>query len=143
MRADLAPVTSAALERIKLLLLNMARQATLVALDDITARIQQLEARPTQLDDFVNYMVSSACTRSQASQLSTSANAMLSAGVVLYPLDIQFCRGVNEARTRICNSVIWAVTAKHVCVMLVNMRGGWLCKLNRCCTRASWMTASS
>lgn len=51
------PVTSAALERIKLLLLNMARQATLVALDDITARIQQLSARPTQLDDFVAYMV--------------------------------------------------------------------------------------
>jgi hypothetical protein len=62
MRADLVPVTSAALERIKLLLLNMARQATLVALDDITARVQQLEARPTQLDDFVSYMVSS-CNR--------------------------------------------------------------------------------
>jgi hypothetical protein len=57
MRADLVPVTSAALERIKLLLLNMARDATLVALEDVTARIQQLEARPTQLDDFVNYMV--------------------------------------------------------------------------------------
>jgi hypothetical protein len=58
MRADLVPVTSAALERIKLLLLNMARQATLAVLDDILARIQQLAARPTQLDDFVNYMVS-------------------------------------------------------------------------------------
>lgn len=57
MRADLVPVTSAALDRIKLLLLNMARDATLVALEDVTARIQHLEARPTQLDDFVNYMV--------------------------------------------------------------------------------------
>jgi hypothetical protein len=70
MRADLVPVTSAALERIKLLLLNMARQATLVALDDITARIQQLEARQTQLDDFVNYMVSSGAV---SLAISTSA----------------------------------------------------------------------
>lgn len=58
LRAELVPITSAALERIKLLLLNMARQATLAVLDDITARIQQLSARPTQLDDFVGYMVS-------------------------------------------------------------------------------------
>jgi len=58
LRAELVPITSAALERIKLLLLNMARQATLAMLDDITARIQQLSARPTQLDDFVGYMVS-------------------------------------------------------------------------------------
>jgi hypothetical protein len=32
-------------------------QATLAVLDDITARIQMLSARPTQLDEFVNYMV--------------------------------------------------------------------------------------
>jgi hypothetical protein len=57
LRTELVPVTSAALERIKLLLLSMARQATLAVLDDITARIQQLSARPTQLDDFVGYMV--------------------------------------------------------------------------------------
>lgn len=58
LRAELAPITAAALERIKLLLLNMARQATLAVLDDITARIQMLSARPTTLDEFVSYMVS-------------------------------------------------------------------------------------
>jgi hypothetical protein len=122
LRAELVPITAAALERIKLLLLNMARQvsrtstheelvmlahthllnhahvqlcgntaaatragdglcdvcwhfasvdctltsvvcvrvslqATLAVLDDITARIQMLAARPTGLDEFVNYMV--------------------------------------------------------------------------------------
>lgn len=62
LRAELVPVTSAALERIKLLLLNMARQATLAVLDDITLRIQQLSARPSQLDDFVSYLVSNAAT---------------------------------------------------------------------------------
>lgn len=72
MRADLVPVTSAALERIKLLLLNMARQATLAVLDDILARIQQLAARPTQLDDFVNYMVSSVSLLILAPQVTAS-----------------------------------------------------------------------
>eukprot|EP00879_Flechtneria_rotunda_P022627 GHRR01023894.1.p1 GENE.GHRR01023894.1~~GHRR01023894.1.p1 ORF type:complete len:968 (+),score=348.72 GHRR01023894.1:492-3395(+) len=57
LRAELAPITAAALERIKLLLLNMARQATLALLDDVTARVQMLSAHPTQLDEFVNYMV--------------------------------------------------------------------------------------
>lgn len=57
LRAELAPITSAALERIKLLLLNMARQATLAVLEDLNGRIQQLAGRPTQLDEFVGYMV--------------------------------------------------------------------------------------
>jgi hypothetical protein len=34
-------------------------QATLAVLDDITACIQMLAARPTGLDEFVNYMVGS------------------------------------------------------------------------------------
>lgn len=58
LRAELAPITAAALERIKLLLLNMARQATLAVLDDITGRTQMLAARPATLDEFVQYMVS-------------------------------------------------------------------------------------
>eukprot|EP00878_Enallax_costatus_P031474 GHUV01034420.1.p1 GENE.GHUV01034420.1~~GHUV01034420.1.p1 ORF type:complete len:647 (+),score=200.09 GHUV01034420.1:874-2814(+) len=61
LRAELVPITAAALERIKLLLLNMARQATLAVLDDITGRIQMLAARPTTLDEFVQYMVRPSC----------------------------------------------------------------------------------
>lgn len=41
-----------------LFVLSPLLQATLAVLDDITARIQMLSARPTGLDDFVNYMVS-------------------------------------------------------------------------------------
>lgn len=77
MRADLVPVTTAALERIKLLLLNMARDATSVALDEVNARIQQLEARPTQLDDFVSYMVS--CTAA-----ATTVQLCARMGTVVY-----------------------------------------------------------
>ncbi len=57
LRAELLPITSAALDRIKLLLLQMARDATLTALEDLRARIAQLQARPSQLDEFMAYQV--------------------------------------------------------------------------------------
>ena len=57
LRAELVPITTNARERIKQLLLNMARDATLAALDDLQARIALLRERPTQLDEFMAYQV--------------------------------------------------------------------------------------
>lgn len=57
LRAELIPVTTAALERIKLLLLNMARDATLAALEDLRSRIAMLQQRPASLDEYMSYQV--------------------------------------------------------------------------------------
>jgi hypothetical protein len=44
-------------ERIKLVLLSLAREATLAALDDLTARVAQLASRPATLDGYMGYLV--------------------------------------------------------------------------------------
>jgi hypothetical protein len=67
LRAELAPIISNALEKLKLLLLNMAREATLAALDDLTQRITMLQQRPTSLDEYMAYQVgASTCSRCEA-----------------------------------------------------------------------------
>lgn len=44
-------------ERIKLVLLSLARDATLAALEDMQGRIALLSARPSQLDGYMGYLV--------------------------------------------------------------------------------------
>lgn len=117
MRADLMPVTSAALDRFKLLLLNMARDATLVALEDVTARIQQLEARPTQLDDFVNYMVSLGYWRPA-------------------------CRRQPTAKCTCAAGCQHTLTTQPACPHSTAQCADPLCNLHRSCTNSSLRTAS-
>jgi dynein heavy chain, axonemal len=58
LRNDLIPVTTNTLDRIKLLLLAMARDSCLTCLEDTRARTTLLQARPTQLDEFMSYQAS-------------------------------------------------------------------------------------
>ncbi|KXZ55711.1 DHC8 protein [Gonium pectorale] len=57
LRNDLMPITLTTLERIKGLLLTMARDTCLSVLEDVNTRISLLQARPTALDEFMAYQV--------------------------------------------------------------------------------------
>lgn len=57
LRNDLLPITSTTLDRIKQLLLTMARDTCAKVLDDVRSRIALLQARPTVLDEFMAYQV--------------------------------------------------------------------------------------
>jgi hypothetical protein len=57
LKADLLPSITSALDRIKALLVVMAREHTMAALQDLNERIALLEARPTELPDFMDYQV--------------------------------------------------------------------------------------
>ncbi|GLC47993.1 hypothetical protein PLESTB_000047400 [Pleodorina starrii] len=57
LRNDLMPTTLTTLERIKGLLLTMAREFCLSVLEDVNTRIALLQARPTALDEFMAYQV--------------------------------------------------------------------------------------
>ncbi|KAI8468855.1 MAG: dynein heavy chain, N-terminal region 2-domain-containing protein [Monoraphidium minutum] len=56
LKAELIPITQAAQERIKLVLLALAREATLAALDDLQGRLALLGARPPGLDGYMGYL---------------------------------------------------------------------------------------
>lgn len=57
LKAELSPVVAAAQERVKLVLLALARDATLAALEDLQARVAALAQRPPALDGFMAYLV--------------------------------------------------------------------------------------
>ncbi len=57
LRNDLMPIALSTLDKIKLLLLNMARNTCLSVLEDMQMRIALLQARPTVLDEFMAYSV--------------------------------------------------------------------------------------
>eukprot|EP00201_Polytomella_parva_P020499 CAMPEP_0175042260 /NCGR_PEP_ID=MMETSP0052_2-20121109/2450_1 /TAXON_ID=51329 ORGANISM="Polytomella parva, Strain SAG 63-3" /NCGR_SAMPLE_ID=MMETSP0052_2 /ASSEMBLY_ACC=CAM_ASM_000194 /LENGTH=3805 /DNA_ID=CAMNT_0016305023 /DNA_START=33 /DNA_END=11446 /DNA_ORIENTATION=+ len=57
LRNDLMPITLQTLDKIKLLLLTMARDTCLNVLEDVQSRISLLQARPTSLDEFMAYQV--------------------------------------------------------------------------------------
>ncbi len=61
LRNALLPITNATLDDIKLLLLDLAREATLEALEDIQRRVDALQNLPVELDDFCTYMVRGPC----------------------------------------------------------------------------------
>jgi hypothetical protein len=60
LKAELAPVVASAQDRIKAVLLALAREATLVALEDLQQRVAALAARPASLDTFMGYLVGGA-----------------------------------------------------------------------------------
>jgi hypothetical protein len=57
LRNDLIPITTSHLDRVKLQLLNMARENCLQCLEDVKTRVALLQARPQQLDEFMGYQV--------------------------------------------------------------------------------------
>lgn len=57
LRNDLLPITTNTLDRVKALLLAMARETCLQVLEDMQQRIALLQARPTLLDEFMAYQV--------------------------------------------------------------------------------------
>ncbi|KAG1661620.1 hypothetical protein FOA52_002850, partial [Chlamydomonas sp. UWO 241] len=57
LRNDLMPVTSMALDKIKLLLLTKSRETCLQVLDDLQQRLSLLTSRPDSLDDYMNYVI--------------------------------------------------------------------------------------
>ncbi|KAG2451278.1 hypothetical protein HYH02_003884 [Chlamydomonas schloesseri] len=57
LRNDLMPITLTTLEKIKGLLLSMARDTCLSVLEDVNTRIALLQARPTALNEFMAYQV--------------------------------------------------------------------------------------
>lgn len=57
LRNALMPITQNTLESIKGLLLGMARDSSINALQDITERVGLLMERPAALEDFMGYQV--------------------------------------------------------------------------------------